>query len=222
MGYLPEGLINYLVRLGWSHGDQEFFTVSELIEKFTLENVGSSSGMFDPEKLRAINGEHIKAARTEDLARELIPRIRARGYSVEEGKKLERIVGCFKERARTLEEMVEQAEFFYREKIDYDEKAATKFLTGNALAPLERIIENIRAMETLDHERLEIMFRNTAEQLGVKLVNVAQPVRVALTGRTASPGLFEIMDILGKEQVLKRLSRAIVSIREGRHGDTRR
>jgi glutamyl-tRNA synthetase len=222
MGYLPEGLINYLVRLGWSHGDQEFFTVSELIEKFTLENVGTSSGMFDPEKLRAINGEHIKTTPTEDLARELIPRMRARGYPVEEGEKLNRIVGSLQERAKTLEEMADQAEFFYRETIDYDEKAAAKFLSGDTLAALERIIENIQTMERLDHERLEIMFRDAAEQMGIKLGNVAQPVRVALTGRTASPGLFEIMDILGKERVLKRLRRAVASIREGRQGETRR
>ncbi|MBW2056395.1 MAG: glutamate--tRNA ligase [Deltaproteobacteria bacterium] len=222
MGYLPQGLMNYLVRLGWSYGDQEFFTVEEMIEKFTLDNVGTSPGMFDPEKLRAINGDHIKASRPEEIARLLIPYIRAKGYAVEEGERLTRIVEALKERAKTLVEMADQAEFWFQEKVEYEEKAAAKFLRPEALPALERLAEEIRSMENLDEQTLETMFRKLAEKMGVRLVKVAQPVRVALTGRSASPGLFEVMDILGKQKVLERLASAMEYIRggEGSHGSS--
>ncbi len=214
MGYLPQGLTNYLVRLGWSYGDQEFFTMDEMIEKFTLQNVGTSPGMFDPEKLRAINGDHIKASRTTDIARLLIPFIRAKGYAVEEGEGLTRIVESLKERAKTLVEMADQAEFCFRETVEYEEKAAAKFLTPDVLTILETLMDQIRGMEDLDREGLETIFRDLAEKMGVKLVKVAQPVRVALTGRSTSPGLFEVMDILGKDKVLARIGRAVDYVRK--------
>jgi glutamyl-tRNA synthetase len=213
MGYLPQGLMNYLVRLGWAYGDQEFFTIDEMIEKFTLKNVGTSAGMFDPEKLRSINGEHIKASPTEDVASQVIPFIRARGHTVEEGKRLTRIVAALKERAKTLVEMAAQAEFCFLETVTYDEKAAVKFLNREAIPILETIRDQLKEMETMDQEGLEALFRDLAEKMNVKLVKVAQPVRVALTGSTASPGLFEIMDILGKDQVLRRLDQTVQYIR---------
>lgn len=213
MGYLPQGLINYLVRLGWSHGDQEFFTVEEMIEKFSLDNVGTSSGMFNPEKLRAINGDHIKASRPEDLADALIPFIEAKGYAVEKGERLKRIITAFKERAKTLVDLADQAEFCFRETIEYEEEAAATFLDPEALPMLESIARKIRSIEDLDQEKLEALFRELADGRGVKLVKVAQPVRVALTGRSTSPGLFEVMGILGKNEVLEKLDRAIEYIR---------
>ena len=209
MGYLSEGLLNYLVRLGWSYGDQEFFTVKELIEKFTLENAGKSAGIFDPEKLRAINGEHIKVTETGELARRLVPFLEARGYQVTEDAYLHHIVEILKERAKTLVEMAEQAEFFFQKVIDYEGKAADKFLTPDAVPVFETITDELDRMTGLDQESLEAMFRHVAEDRAVKLVHVAQPVRVALTGKTASPGLFEIISILGKQRVLERLGRAM-------------
>ncbi len=216
MGYLPQGLANYLVRLGWSYGDQEFFTVQEMIEKFTLENVGKSSGMFDPEKLRAINSDHMKASRPEDLADPLIPFIKAKGYTAEKGERLSRIIETFKERAKTLIEMADLAEFCFRETVEYEEDAAARFLTPEILVILETLMTQIKGMEDLDQERLEAMFRDLTAKMGLKLVQIAQPVRVALTGRTTSPGLFEVMGILGKREVLARLDRAIDHIRKHR------
>lgn len=213
MGYLPEGLMNYLVRLGWSHGDQELFTMEEMIDKFTLENVGTSPGMFDPDKLRSINGEHIKASGAADIATLLIPFIRAKGYPVKKGERLTRIVESLKERSKTLMEMADQAEFYFRETVQYEEKAAGKFFNPDALPILDTLMEQIRSMKDLDQERLEIMFRDVAEKMNLKLGKVAQPVRVALTGKSASPGLFEVMDILGKDEVLGRLDNAVKYIR---------
>lgn len=217
MGYLSQGLMNYLVRLGWSYGDQEFFTMGEMIEKFTLENVGTSPGMFNPEKLRAINGDHINASRTGDIARLLIPFIRAKGYAVEEGERLTKIVKSLKGRAKTLVEMADQAEFWFQETVEYEEKTSAKFLNPDVLPIFGTLEKQIRSMESFDQQGLETMFRNLAEKMGVKLAKVAQPVRVALTGRSASPGLFEVMDILGKDEVLARIGRAVEYVR--RHGN---
>jgi glutamyl-tRNA synthetase len=220
MGYLPQGLTNYLVRLGWSYGDQEFFTMKDMIEKFTLENVGTSAGMFNPEKLRAINGDHIKATRAEDLARYLIPFITAKGYSVKEEDRLMKIAEAFRDRAKTLVEMADQAEFCFRETIEYQEEAAARFLNPDVLPILETLTNQIRNMDTIDSQGLETMVRHLAETMGVKLGKVAQPARVALTGTTASPGLFEVMEILGKAQVLQRLDRAAEYIRNHRNVET--
>ncbi len=216
MGYLPEGLVNYLVRLGWSYGDQEFFTIEDMIDKFSLGNVGKSSGMFDPEKLRAINGDHMKACSPEDLADSLIPFIKAKGYAVDKGVKLFRIIETFRERAKTLIELVDQAEFCFRKNVEYEKDAAARFLRPEILTILETLNKQIQGMEDLNPERLEALFRDLAEKMGLKLVNIAQPVRVALTGRTTSPGLFEVMDILGKGEVVVRLERAIAYVKK--HG----
>jgi glutamyl-tRNA synthetase len=213
MGYLPQGLMNYLVRLGWSYGDQEVFTIQEMIDKFALDSVGTSAGMFDPEKLRSINGDHMKASRTEDILALLIPHIKTKGYALEKGERLTRIVESLKERAKTLVDMADQAEFYFRDTIDYEEKAAAKFLTPDSLPVLENLIEQVQEMDVLDQAGLESVFRQLAERMEVKLGRVAQPVRVALTGGTASPGLFEVMSILGRETVLRRLHSAVEYIR---------
>jgi glutamyl-tRNA synthetase len=216
MGYLPQGLMNYLVRLGWAHGDEEFFTVDEMVRKFTLENVGTSAGMFDPEKLRSINGDHLKASSARSIATLLIPFLEAIGHRPEEGEKLLRIVEALKERAKTLTEMADQAEFCFQETIEYEEKAARKFLGMETLPVFKTLIGRLEGMERFTEGELEVMFRGVADEMEIKLGRVAQPVRVALTGKTASPGLFEVMEILGKEEVLKRLERVVEFIQKER------
>jgi glutamyl-tRNA synthetase len=213
MGYLPEGLLNYLVRLGWSYGDQEVFSIEELIGKFSLENVGKSAGIFNPEKLRSINGDHIKRREPRQLAPLLIQFIKARGYEIGEGERLNRIISNLKDRAKTLVEMADQAEFFFKEEIEYEGEAAGKFLRPEMVDTLEELIEGFRGMEIMSEVEVESLFRGIAQRRGVKLVKVAQPARVALTGRTVSPGLFEVIDILGKGRTIERLERAISLIR---------
>ena len=219
MGYLPEGLLNYLVRLGWSYGDQEVFSIEELIEKFSLENVGKSAGIFNPEKLRSINGEHIKEKDPGELAPLLLSLIKAKGYEAEGGEKLRKIVAILKERSKTLVEMADQAEFFFTGEIEYDEEAAKKFLSSEVIDILEELIEDFKGMGIMSEAEVESLFRGIAQRREMKLVKVAQPVRVALTGRTISPGLFEVIDILGKDRTVKRLQKAIAFIRARSGGE---
>jgi glutamyl-tRNA synthetase len=215
MGYLPEALINYLARLGWSHGDQEFFTRQELIEAFNLENIGRSAGVFDMEKLSALNADHIKAAAPARLVAPLAPFLRAHGVDVEPGTRTERVIATLSARSKTLAEMAAQALFYYGEQVAYEPDAERKFLTAEALAPLKALTERLEGLADFSEATLEGAFHEVVAATGLKLGKIAQPVRVALTGRTASPGIFEVVSILGKGPALARLHAAIARI-EGR------
>ena len=216
MGYLPDAFINYLVRLGWSHGDQEFFTREELIEKFTLENVGRSAGVFDLEKLQALNADHIKASPPEKLVRPLTPFLNAKGYTFPEGSFIEDVINTLRERSKTLLDMADGALFYFEDDIQYEEKAAQKFLKPSGLEPLNLLIDRLVQLERFDEKALEGVFLAVMDQTGLKLGKIAQPVRVALTGKTASPGIFEIMEVLGKIRVISRLKKAVAFIMETR------
>jgi glutamyl-tRNA synthetase len=210
MGFLPEALFNYLVRLGWSYGDQEIFTKDELIEKFSLENVGSSASIFDMEKLRWLNGHYIRQKSPEELVGPLLPFLKAKGYPEKPVDYLARAIQTLQPRCATLAEMADAMDFYMLDEVAYDPKAAENFLTSETSVFLEEIIGAISKNEgRFEEKALEELFRRMAEEHGVKLKVIAQAVRVALTGRTASPGLFEIMDILGKEVVINRLRKAV-------------
>jgi len=215
MGFLPEALFNYLVRLGWSYGDQEIFTRDELIEKFSLENVGSSASVFDMEKLRWINGHYIRHKGPEELVEPLLPFLKAKGYPEKPRDYLIRAIQTLQPRCATLAEMADAMNFYMLDEVTYDPKAAEGFLTPETSVFIEEVI---RAISTnagrFEEKALEELFRRMAEEHGVKLKVIAQAVRVALTGRTASPGLFEIMDILGKEIVINRLKKAVEHARK--------
>jgi len=214
MGFLPEAFINYLVRLGWSHGDQEFFTRDELIAVFNLENIGRSAGVFDLDKLQALNAEHIMAASAQDLVAPLKPFLEKRGMEIEAGDYIVQVIETLQPRSKTLVEMAEAALFYYQGDIVYDEKAAEKFLKAAALEPLKLLADKLEALENYTQSDLETVFQAVMDETGLKLGKIAQPVRVALTGRTASPGIFEIIAILGKDRVVPRLRKAIQFIGE--------
>ena len=209
LGFLPEAMINYLVRLGWSHGDQEFFTRDELIKVFDLENIGKSAGVFDLDKLQALNAEHIMAAAPRELVAPLKPFMEAAGIEVEAGDYIEQVIETLQPRSKTLKDMAQAALFYYQSDIEYDEKAAKKFLKAAALKPLTILTAKLEALETYDQSGLEDVFKAVMDETELKLGKIAQPVRVALTGRTASPGIFEIIAIMGKERVVPRLRKAI-------------
>ena len=214
MGYLPDAFINYLARLGWSSGDQEFFSRQELIDKFSLDHIGRSAGIFDPEKLLALNADHIMAAAAADLVAPIAPFFAEHGITIEKGPFIESVIRTLQPRSKTLKDMATDALFYFQEAITYDPKAAGKFLKSNAKEPLKLLIEQLQQLKNFSEENLEGAFKSVMEKTGLKLGKIAQPVRVALTGRSASPGIFEITEIIGKQRVLERLHRAVAYIED--------
>ena len=208
-GFLSQSLCNYLARLGWSHGDQEIFTREELIQYFTLEHATTSPGVFDEEKLQWINSQHMKALPAAELARELTPFLARVGIKDPDQGYLARVVPTLSARCRTLVEMAEAARFYFQDPRPYEEKGAKKFLTPANVPIMRDVARRLEAMPEFNEEALNQLFHDLAAETGLKMVNLAQPVRLALTGRTASPGLYEIIDILGKQETLQRIDQAL-------------
>ena len=219
MGYLPDAMVNYLVRLGWSHGDQELFTRQELIEKFSWKNVQTSAAVFNPEKLLWLNAEYIKTSPPSQVAQALVPLLEGGGLKGEVAAVstdwLAQLVVLVKERAKTLVDMVDWVRPYFGQTVTFDDEAAKKFLTP-AIAPvLSKLLARFEAFQTFSKGEWEESFQQLVEEEGMKMGQLAQPVRVALTGRTASPGLFEVMDVLGRERTLLRLQAGIERTKSG-------
>jgi glutamyl-tRNA synthetase len=210
MGYLPEALVNYLVRLGWSHGDQEIFSREELIAKFNLDNIGKSPGVFDPEKLLWLNAHYLREKKPEELVPLLEPFLISCGYPQRPEEYKARAIHTLQPRVHTLVELAESMKFYMQDTVDYDPTAAKKFLTPAVSEPFSKLISAFEKLQVFDATNLERVFRQiVVDELGLKLGKIAQPVRVALTGVTASPGLFEVIDVLGKDAVLRRMQLAM-------------
>jgi glutamyl-tRNA synthetase len=210
MGYFPEALVNYLARLGWSYGDQEIFSRDELIEKFSLDAVGKSAGVFNPEKLLWLNFHYLKSRPLSRLADEIIPFIEAKGYPKPQDREwLTKMIATLRERAKTLVELVDLAHFYLSDDIHIEEKAAKKFLTREALEPLQQLVRRVTILQDFNEPAIEQVFTSILQERGLPLGKLAQPVRVALTGSTVSPGIYEIIAVLGKERTLRRLNSAI-------------
>jgi glutamyl-tRNA synthetase len=213
MGYLPEAVNNYLVRLGWSHGDDEIFSRDELIAKFSLENVGKSAGVFNPEKFLWLNSHYLRARPLAQLAQDIVPFIEAKGYPVPQDRTwLERMIATLKERAKTLVEIVEQAHYYLSEDIIIDEKAASKFLTREIAAPLNTLTQKLAALDEFTDAAIQKAFTETLDETRLAMGKLAQPVRIAVTGSTVSPGIHDVISILGKERTLRRLNAALLRL----------
>jgi glutamyl-tRNA synthetase len=210
MGYFPEAVLNYLVRLGWSHGDQEIFSRDELIEKFSLESVGKSAGVFNPEKFLWVNSHYLKELPLSRLAEDVVPYIEAKGYPVPQDKSwLERMIATLRERSKTLVELVDAAGFYLTDDIRIDENAARKFLTAEIRVPLAKLLDKLASLDDFTEASIEQVFSAVLQELGLSMGKLAQPVRVALTGSTVSPGVHEVIAVLGKERTVKRLRSAL-------------
>ncbi|WP_455244783.1 glutamate--tRNA ligase [Petrachloros mirabilis] len=213
MGYLSDAMVNYLVRLGWSHGDQEIFTREELIEKFSWDHVQKSAAVFNPEKLLWMNAEYIKVSPPGKIAQELVPLLEQAGLQEEVRavlpEWLAQLVVLVKERAKTLTDMVMWVTPYFGQAVAMDEEAAKKFLTPTIAPVLSKLLARFKAFPTFSKQEWEESFKKLVEEEGIKMGQLAQPVRVALTGRTASPGLFEVMEVLGRERTLFRLQKGI-------------
>jgi glutamyl-tRNA synthetase len=214
MGYLPQAVVNYLVRLGWSYGDQEEFTREELVEKFSLEAVGRSAAAINPGKLDWLNSQYIKRIEVDELVERFRPFIEGKRYSIADPNLLRKAILSLRERSKTLVEMADLSGFYFCEEIAYDEKAAGKFLIPDIVPVLEQMIASLSKESNLDKKIGHRFIQQLAEERGESLVKIAQPIRVALTGKTASPPIDEVMEVLGKETVIKRLQKAIEYIKK--------
>ena len=216
-GYLPDAMVNYLARLGWSHGDQELFTRTELVDHFTLETVGKSASIFNPEKLEWVNFQYLKATPATDLARLVLPFIERAGLPVPTDLAwLARAVETLRERAKTLVELADFARFYLADAIELDPKAAAKHLTPGVAPALADLTRHLRDLAEWTPAAIEGAFQATIGTHDMRLGGLAQPVRVAVTGGTVSPGIYEVLDVLGRERTLSRLDAAaqrIMSVR---------
>jgi glutamyl-tRNA synthetase len=210
-GYLPEALVNYLARLGWSHGDQEVFSHEELIAYFDFDACGKSAGTFNAEKLLWLNFHYMKERPLDQLAREVRPFIEKRGFTIPgDDAWLEKMVATLRERAKTLAELVDFASFYLKDEIEIDPKAAAKFLKPEAREPLVTLTGELESIAgNFNEESVKAAFERVLARYGMKLGQLAQPVRVALTGGTVSPGIFEVISVLGRSRTIERLSAAI-------------
>jgi glutamyl-tRNA synthetase len=209
LGILPEALFNYLLRLGWGHGDDEIISKEQAIQWFDLDGVGKSPSRFDMKKLENLNGHYIREASDGRLAGLAAPRIAkliGRDVASEEIELLARAMPELKPRAKNLDELAEGATFLYWQRpLDLDEKAAD-LLSGDAPRLLTRLWASLSALDEWTALATEAAVRSTAEAAGVKLGQVAQPLRAALTGRATSPGIFDVLVLLGREESLARIA----------------
>jgi glutamyl-tRNA synthetase len=212
MGYLPEAVVNYLVRLGWSYGDQEIFSLDELIRIFTLESVGKSAAVFNPEKLLWLNQHYIKECPSERLVQQVMPFWQKLGVDTSDHDLLKRVADDLKTRSKTLAELAEASRFYFTDDIVYDREAADKYLNKEIVDHLAAIAKQLPSLQDFTKKGMENFLRAIAGERGVSLKVIAQPLRVALTGKTVSPGVDEVMITLGKERVIKRIRKAIVFI----------
>lgn len=208
-GFLPEALLNYLVRLGWSHGDKELFTQAEMIELFDIKDVNRTASTFNTEKLLWINQQYIINSDPERLVEPLSEQLVAQGCDVDKGPSIIELVKTQQERAKTLKEMAEKSLMFYNNYEAFDEKAAKKNLKAASLEPLEMMLATFEALDDWSKEKLHEVIIKTAETLDLKLGKVAQPLRVALSGTSVSPALDATLFLLGKETCIKNIKRGI-------------
>ncbi len=214
MGYLPDAMVNYLARLGWSHGDQEIFTRDELIKLFDLSSVGSSPSVFDTEKLGWVNSQHMAKLSDSAVAEMTAPFLQKLGLAPGDGPYASRALATERERAKTLKELAEMSAFYFRNEIEIDEKLGPKWLTGESKEKLKLVADKLKAVNEWNEAAIEAVFKSALEETGAKMLKLAQPVRVALTGTTVSPGIYEVLDVLGKERAMQRIEAALAKYPE--------
>ena len=219
-GYLPEALLNHLVRLGWSHGDQEIFSLDEMIELFDLDQVNRAASAFNNEKLAWFNQHYIKASDPGRIAHLLSPRMGGLGIDPAQGPDLVEVVKAQQERAKSLVEMAEISAFFYKEFDQYEAAAAKKHLRPVALEPLQKMRDALASLQDWSPASLHQAVIDVAESLDLKMGKVAQPLRVAVVGRAASPGIDVTLHLVGRAACLLRIDRSLEFIRHRAEGNT--
>lgn len=218
-GYLPEALLNYLVRLGWASGDRELFTVDEMVELFDIRDVNKAASAFNPDKLLWMNEQYIKSMSADMLAGRLLPYLQRRGIETGSGPALSEVVEALRDRSKTLLEMVEGARCYYQDFDQFDENAAKKHLRPVARQPLQRVRDLLAGLTEWSAESIHQCVEQAATDLEVGMGKVGQPLRVAVTGSGASPAIDITVQLVGKERALQRIERALQYIKARESGN---
>jgi glutamyl-tRNA synthetase len=208
-GFLPDALLNYLVRLGWSHGDQEVFTREEMIAAFDIHDVNKAASAFNPEKLLWLNQQHMMRAQPSALVPHLRAQLRRLGLDCDDRRLLEGVILAQRERAKTLKEMAQNSRFFFTDTVELDPKAAAKHFAGGGLEMLAKVRERLGALPDWNAASLHGALNDLATVLGAGLGKIAQPVRVAVTGTAVSPPIDATLELLGRERALARIDAAL-------------
>ncbi|MES0328529.1 MAG: glutamate--tRNA ligase [Gammaproteobacteria bacterium] len=211
-GYLAEAVLNYLVRLGWSHGDQEIFTLEEMIEKFDIKDINKSSSNFSIEKLQWMNQQYLMSLDPVRVAEQLAFYMMEHGIKIESGPALVEIVLLLRERSKTLVEMVENSRFFYESVEEYDAKSVKKHIKEGTTAILVSIREKLASLEEWYADNIHHVVQEVVNEQEVGFPKVAMPLRIAVTGSTMSPSIDTTLDLLGKEKTLDRIDKLLVFI----------
>ena len=214
LGFMPEALLNYLVRLGWSHGDQELFTHQEMLELFDISRVQKAPARFDMEKAIWVNHQFLKSADPARVAVEFDWHLRRIGVDPASGPALTAVIEGQRERCKTLVEMAEKSKFFYAELDGYNEKDAAKHLTADGAAVLDELRARLEALPQWTAPALHEAVNGFAEGKGLSLGKVAQPIRVAVAGMAISPPIDQTLFLLGRERTLTRLAAAVTYVRK--------
>ena len=212
-GYLPDALLNYLVRLGWSHGDQEVFTREEMIAAFDIHDVNKSASAFNPEKLLWLNQQHMMRAMPAALVPHLRAQLRRLGADSSDQQMLEGVILAQRERAKTMKEMAVNSRFFFVEDIELDLKAAAKHLGGDAPATLAKVRARLGSLSEWNAASVHAALEQLAAELGGGLGKIAQPLRVAVSGSAVSPPIDATLALLGRERTLARVDAALAGSR---------
>jgi glutamyl-tRNA synthetase len=210
MGFLPEAVLNYLVRLGWAHGDQEIFSIDEMAAVFDIDDINAAASSLNPGKLLWLNQHYIKTADPRHVARHLSGHIGQLGIDPAQGPALELVVEALAERAKTLVEMAQSAVFFYRAPTEYDEKAASKHVTAEILPVLQTLHERLSGLTAWTAQTIHDEIHRLATEQELGLGKIAQPLRVAVSGSAVSPPIDKTLELLGREEVLARIARLLV------------
>jgi glutamyl-tRNA synthetase len=213
-GFLPEALLNYLVRLGWSHGDQEIFSLDEMIELFDIKDINNSASSINPEKLLWLNQQYIKNSDPAHVAHHLSWHFGQLGIDPSQGPDLVEVVKAQQERAKTLVEMAQNSVYFYQDFEQFDADAAKKHLRPVVLEAFKAIKDGFTSLENWNAEAIHQIINDTAEKLEMKMGKIGQPLRVAVTGSGSSPSIDITVALIGKPRTLERLDRAISYIEQ--------
>ncbi|MBV9698244.1 MAG: glutamate--tRNA ligase, partial [Gammaproteobacteria bacterium] len=208
-GYLPHALLNYLVRLGWSHGDQEVFTLEEMIAAFDIHDVNKAASAFNPEKLLWLNQQHMMRADPAALVPHLRSQLERLGIRSDDDALLKAVILAQRERTKTMKEMAHNSRFFFGESVVIDPKAAAKHLGADARTLLARVQQALQALPTWSAEAINEEIGRQASALALGLGKIAQPLRVAVTGTAVSPPIDVTLALLGRERTLARIAAAL-------------